>query len=83
MDTFEALKNEALEALKTCSSVSQLQEVKTQYLGPKSQLVSCLKNLKTLSPEEKVSVGRRVNELKSSLEQEIAKKTNNYTPRKS
>ena len=75
MDTFEALKNEALEALKTCSNVSQLQEIKTQYLGPKSQLVACLKSLKTLSPEEKISVGRRVNELKSLLEQEIAKKT--------
>lgn len=74
MDTFEALGNESLEALKTCSSVSQLQEIKTQCLGPKSQLVACLKNLKTLSPEEKVSVGRRVNELKGLLEQEIAKK---------
>lgn len=74
MDTFEALKNEALAALKTCSSVSQLQEIKTQFLGPKSQLVACLKNLKTLSPEEKVSVGRKVNELKSLLEQEIVKK---------
>ena len=74
MDTFEALKNEALAALKSCSSVSQLQEIKTQFLGPKSQLVACLKNLKTLSPEEKVSVGRKVNELKSLLEQEIVKK---------
>ena len=74
MDTFEALKDEALAALKTCSSVSQLQEIKTQFLGPKSQLVACLKNLKTLSPEEKVSVGRKVNELKTLLEQEIAKK---------
>ena len=74
MDTFEALKNEAMEALKTCSNVSQLQEIKTQYLGPKSQLIACLKNLKTLSPEEKVSMGRKVNELKGLLEQEIAKK---------
>ena len=82
MDTFEALKNEALEALKTCSSVSQLQEIKTQYLGPKSQLVACLKNLKTLSPEEKVAVGRKVNELKGLLEQEVAKKPNNYIPKR-
>lgn len=74
MDTFEPLKNEALASIERCSSVSNLQEVKTQYLGPKSQLVACLKNLKTLSPEEKVSVGRRVNELKALLEQEIAKK---------
>ena len=74
MDTFEALKSEALAALKICSSVSQLQEIKTQFLGPKSQLVACLKNLKTLSPEEKVLVGRSVNELKSLLEQEISRK---------
>ena len=73
MDTFETLKNEALEAMKRCSSVSQLQEIKTRYLGPKSQLITHLKSLKTLSPEEKASVGRRVNELKNLLEQEIAK----------
>lgn len=74
MDTFEHLKNESLKAVDLCSSVSQLQEVKTQYLGPKSQLVACLKGLKALTPEEKISVGRNVNELKSILEQEIAKK---------
>lgn len=74
MDTFEPLKNEALEAVEQCSSVSQLQEIKTQYLGPKSQLMATLKTLKTLPPEEKVTVGRKVNELKTVLEGAIADK---------
>lgn len=75
MNTFELLKDESLNAIDRCSSVSQLQDVKAQYLGPKSQLIACLKSLKTLPQEEKVTVGRNVNELKTLLEHAIVKKT--------
>ena len=74
MDTFEQIKQDALSAIKICESVSSLQTVKTQYLGPKSQIIGLLKGLKDLSREEKATLGQKVNTVKVELESAIAAK---------
>ena len=75
MGTFEQIKQDALSAIKACESVSSLQNVKTQYLGPKSQIIATLKGLKDLSREEKAIVGQKINAVKSEIENAIATKS--------
>ena len=74
MDTFEQVKYDALGAINVCTNVSSLQNVKTQYLGPKSQIMGILKGLKDLSREEKIIVGQKVNAVKAELEAAILTK---------
>lgn len=71
---FEQLKLEALSAIQGCKSVVALQEAKTQFLGPKSFLISSLKNLKNLPLEEKIQSGKEINGIKSAIEDLLAQK---------
>lgn len=62
------LQREAQQAMQACVTFSDLQAVKTQYLGPKSLLVQQLKGLRLLSPEEKAQQGKYINQVKRNLE---------------
>ncbi|MFQ6723126.1 MAG: phenylalanine--tRNA ligase subunit alpha [Opitutales bacterium] len=74
--TFETLKSEALTAIQSCKSVVALQEVKTQFLGPKSTLITSLKNLKNLPLEEKIQSGKEINGVKAAIEALLSQKQN-------
>lgn len=74
MDALESLKAEALKAIGNCSSVSDLQAIKSRYLGGGSQIIGLLKNLKNLPQEEKVVAGQQINTFKRTLEEEIGKR---------
>ena len=74
--TFERLKSEALAAIQQCKSVVALQEVKTQFLGPKSTLIASLKNLKNLPLEEKIQSGKEINGIKAAIEILLSQKQN-------
>ncbi len=58
------LKKQLELALEQASATPQLEAVKVDFLGKKGSITALLKTMGNLSPEEKKSFGREVNELK-------------------
>lgn len=58
--------------LKLASSHHDLDQVKSKYLGPKSEVREHLSQLSKLSPEEKSRAGRVVHQTKKAIETAIA-----------
>ena len=67
MESLEALKTAAIEAVQAASSPTELEQLRVDYLGKKGQLTGLLKNLGTLSPEDRPKAGALINEVKQEL----------------
>ena len=73
----EQLKNISLaasEAVKSAENEAQIEEIRVKYLGKKGELTAILKQMGSLSPEERPKMGALVNEAKQELENLIAEK---------
>ena len=68
----EALKAEALELIAAAGDEKQIDEIRVKYLGKKGELTTLLKQMGSLSPEERPVVGQLVNKAKAVLEDAIA-----------
>ena len=62
------IKAEALSALESVKDVASLDELRVKYLGKKGELTAVLKQMGSLSAEERPAMGQLVNEVKASLE---------------
>jgi phenylalanyl-tRNA synthetase alpha chain len=62
---------EAITEIQTAPTLQTLQELRVKYLGKKGLVTQQLKDLGSLSPEEKKRIGQEVNALKQRLEQAI------------
>ena len=67
MESLEILKTAATEAVQAASSPAELEQLRVDYLGKKGQLTGLLKNLGTLSPEDRPKAGALINEVKQEL----------------
>jgi phenylalanyl-tRNA synthetase alpha chain len=67
MESLEILKTAATEAVQAASSPAELEQLRVDYLGKKGQLTGILKNLGTLSPEDRPKAGALINEVKQEL----------------
>ena len=67
MESLETLKKAAIEAVRAASSPAELEQLRVDYLGKKGQLTGLLKNLATLSPEDRPKAGALINEVKQEL----------------
>ena len=65
------LKEEALAAIASASSLDALKEVEREFLGKKGKVTGLLKGVKDLSIEEKKSTGKAVNVLKNELNEAL------------
>ncbi len=74
MNDLEKLKEEALLELKQVKTKEELQEVKSKYLGKKGVISSLLKKIREIPPEERKEFGRKVNEVKSALEDALRRR---------
>lgn len=73
----EALKNirqHAAQALADVDSQKALEELRVRYLGKKGELTAILKQMGTLSAEERPKVGQFANEVRASIEKLIEEK---------
>ena len=73
----EQLKNisiAASEAVAAAENEAQIEEIRVKYLGKKGELTAILKQMGSLSPEERPVMGQLVNEAKAQLETLIAEK---------
>ncbi len=70
----EILKN-AKESLALIGDLKLLDELKVRYLGKKGELTSILKQMGTLSPEERPKMGQLANSVRAEIENLIEKKS--------
>jgi len=64
----EKLRKDGLEAIQSCTNLSELALVRNEYLSKKGLVSQLMLQMKDLSPEEKPAFGSKVNELKQTLE---------------
>jgi phenylalanyl-tRNA synthetase alpha chain len=67
------MREEALADLRTARGESQIQGVRTKYMGRKGLLTAFLREMGQMSAEERPALGRLCNQLKDTLEEAIAK----------
>lgn len=64
----------ATDLLEKASNSTELEDIKVKVLGKKGELTSILKQLGTLSAEERPVVGQLANEVRQKIEAEVAEK---------
>ena len=73
-ETLNSISIAAKEAIKNAENETQIEEIRVKYLGKKGELTAILKQMGSLSPEERPKMGALVNEAKQELEVLIAEK---------
>lgn len=69
-------KNQSLAQISDASSQSELEEIRTAYLGRNGKLTKLIKEIKNVKPEIRKQVGSIANEAKSTIEKALAEKKN-------
>ncbi len=67
----ENIKISALSAVSTCQDIKALDELRVKYLGKKGELTAILKQMGSLSAEERPIVGQIANTVRSEIESAI------------
>ncbi len=71
MENIENLKSQILGDISNAQDVRTLEEVRVSVLGKKGRITEMMKNLGSLSLEEKKEMGKGLNILKSEVEQAL------------
>ena len=71
-EQLELLRADALAKLEAVTAASELEELRVKYLGKKGELTVLLKQMGTLSPEERPVIGQVANEVRAALTDAIA-----------
>ena len=71
-EQIEQIRKEALEALSKTNLPKDLEELRVKYLGKKGALTAILKQMGSLSSEERPVIGQLANEARQSIEKKIA-----------
>ncbi len=71
-EKLEQLGKQALSALDAASSSVELDELKVRFLGKKGELTAILKQMGTLSAEERPVMGALANEVRGRIEERMA-----------
>ena len=73
-EKLSALSLEAKNEVSISTDEAQIENVRVKYLGKKGELTAILKQMGSLSPEERPKMGQLVNEAKAELENLITAK---------
>jgi len=73
-ETLKNISQTAAAAVANCTEEAQIENLRVQYLGKKGELTAILKQMGSLSPEERPKMGALVNEAKQELEALITAK---------
>lgn len=73
-EKLKTIKAAAQNALAAADNENIIEELRVKYLGKKGELTAILKQMGSLSPEERPAMGQLVNEAKHELETLIAEK---------
>lgn len=73
-ERLEQIKKSGLEKIENAKNVSELEQIRKDLLGKKSELSEVLKSMSSLSIEDKKTVGMLATEIKTSFTEKIEKK---------
>lgn len=73
------LKNQALALIQETDNQPELQTLKTEFLGRKSQINQIIKQIPNLSKEEKIKLGQLANDIKTAINQAISNQSVNLS----
>ena len=68
------IEKEAKEALEKIIDEKELNDLRIKYLGKKSELSNVLKDMASLTKEERPVIGEIANKVRKSIEESISKK---------
>jgi len=68
----ENIRNQAIQALEAASDIAAVEQLRVQFLGKKGMLTAILKQMGSLSPEERPVIGQLANEIRAYIEDLIA-----------
>ncbi len=71
-ETLSKIKLAAKEEVAKSTTLAEIEEIRIKYLGKKGELTALLKQMGSLSPEERPVVGQLVNEAKAEVDELIA-----------
>lgn len=74
LNDIQSINSTAREEIKQAGSLKEIQDLKVKFLGKKGVLTSKLKSLGSLPKEERREHGRRLNECKNVIQEELNKK---------
>ena len=74
VEQLQRIENEARDKVSSAQSVEELETLRVAYLGKKGELTAILRDLKSLSVDEKREIGGRANRFKSQIESLIKEK---------
>ncbi len=67
--TLRAIGNQAREAIASAKTLEQLQEIEVRFLGRKGELAGLMKEMASVSAEDRPKMGALANEVKVAIEQ--------------
>ena len=70
----ENIRLQALAELEKAGTPAELEELRVQYLGKKGEVTAVLKQMGSLSAEERPVVGQMANEVRAEIESAITEK---------
>ena len=68
LDEIEPLKQAAIADLKAAPDLAALEQTKGAYIGPQGKFTALMKQLGTLTKEERPAAGKLINQAKIELE---------------
>ena len=71
-EKLEQIRAQAAAALKNAADERSVDEIRIQFLGKKGELTSILKQMGSLSAEERPKIGQLANEIRGDIENTIA-----------
>ena len=74
IESLERLKLEALESINNCTNEAELNNVKSKYIGKKSEFTEIMAGMSKLSVEEKKEVGMKSNEFRTVVNEALDNK---------
>ena len=71
----EAIRKAALDSIRSTEADQELEAMRVKYLGKKGELTALLKQMGSLSAEERPVMGQLANEVRANLENAIEERT--------
>ena len=73
-EKLEKIRELGLEKIDATKTIQELEDVRKDLMGKKSELAEVLKNMGSLAPEDKKSVGMMTTEIKNVFQEKLASK---------
>lgn len=74
MDKFDELKKRVREELEKINSIKLLGDLKAKFMGKNGEITAILRTMKDIPNELKAEFGKKINELKTDVQNSIAQK---------